>query len=144
MALPEEQQIHENCKLLPGVEVLGKLSKEELAEYQKKSKIWVYPGTFPETFCITAVENAAACNVIIAPLSYGLGSTLQNIPYLKETNLPILSKDTAHLYINSICNVLDNQEMYKECQTQCLHLSNIYSWKRTAEEFINLFNQTEQ
>jgi glycosyltransferase involved in cell wall biosynthesis len=143
-SIPEEQQIHENCKLLPGVEVLGKLSKEELAEYQKKSKIWVYPGTFPETFCITAVENAAAGNVIISPLSYGLGSTLQYIPYLKETNLPILSKDTAHLYINSICNVLGNQEMYKECQRQCLHLSNIYSWKRTAEEFINLFNQTEQ
>lgn len=143
-AIPEEQQIHENCKLLPGVEVLGKLSKEELAEYQKKSKIWVYPGTFPETFCITAVENAAAGNVIIAPLSYGLGSTLQNIPYLKETNLPILSKDTAHLYINSICNVLENKEMYKECQRQCLQLSNIYSWKRTAEEFINLFNQSEQ
>lgn len=143
-SIPEEKQILENCKLLPGVEVLGKLSKQELAEYQKKSKIWVYPGIFPETFCITAIENAAAGNAIIAPLSYGLGSTLKDIKYLSDTKLPILSKDTAQLYINSICNILENKDLYNHCVAQCLNQAARYSWKRTAEEFINLFNQTEQ
>ena len=33
-SVPEEQQIHENCKLLPGVEVLGKLSKEDCGNHK--------------------------------------------------------------------------------------------------------------
>ena len=58
------------------VEILGKLDKKTLSEYQKRSKIWIYPNVginfdeeknwlFHETFCITAVENLLARNAII-------------------------------------------------------------------------------
>ena len=58
------------------VEVLGRLNKKELAEYQKKCKVWIYPNIgvnvaddgnwfFHETFCNTAVENALARNAVI-------------------------------------------------------------------------------
>ena len=143
-ASPEEIKILDNAKLLPGVEVLGKLSKEKLAEYQRKSKIWVYPGIFPETFCITAIENCAAGSVAIAPMSFGLATTLKGLPYIEATNLPILSKDTANLYVNSICTILENDDIRLNCARQCIEFSKRYSWTRTADEFINLFNQTKQ
>ena len=71
-----------------GVEILGKLGKEKLAEEQSKSKIWVFPNTgivstqpstiyLHETFCITAVENATAGNAIVCFPTGGLTSTLE-------------------------------------------------------------------
>lgn len=139
-----DKAILANVRLLPGVEVLGTLPKKELAELQQKTKIWVYPGIFPETFCITAVENGYAGNVIISPLSYGLESTLGQIGYLKATNLPILSKESADLYKNSIRNILSDDELRKRCAIDCHNICAQYSWERTADEFINLFNQTKQ
>ena len=58
------------------VEVLGRLNKKELSEYQKKCKVWIYPNIgvnvaddgnwfFHETFCNTAVENVLARNAVI-------------------------------------------------------------------------------
>ena len=70
----------------------GRLNKQELAVLQCRSKIWCYPnlgyseldpsGEFGETFCITAVENLAAGNVIIAGDFGGLQTTLQGYPLL--------------------------------------------------------------
>lgn len=58
------------------VTVLGRLTKSELAVKQMQAKIWCYPNlgyyddsrgwSFGETFCISAIENAAAHNSIIA------------------------------------------------------------------------------
>lgn len=141
---PRDSYILENAKLLPGVEVVGKLSKKELADLQKRAKLWVYPGIFPETFCITAVENGYAGNAIISPLSFGLKTTIGDIPYLQTTNLPVLSKETADQYINSIINLLTNDDMRKKCAEQCKYICSQYSWERTTDEFINLFNQTKQ
>lgn len=136
--------ILKNAEFLPGVIVKGKVSKKELAELQKRSKVWVYPGVFAETFCITAVENAMAGNVIISPLSYGLSTTIGEIPYLKATNLPILSKESAQLYLNSVLNILNNDDLRQKCVEQCKSICSQYSWERTADEFINLFEQTKQ
>ena len=67
-----------------GINIKGKLSKKDLAELQKESKIWVYPnhGHFEdgtkvgETFCITAVENAAAKNAIVCAEKHAFTNTL--------------------------------------------------------------------
>ena len=58
------------------VEVLGRLDKKSLSEYQKKCRVWIYPNIgvnladdgnwlFHETFCNTAVENVLARNAVI-------------------------------------------------------------------------------
>lgn len=132
------------ANLLPGVTVLGKLSKRELAEYQKRSKIWVYPGSWPETFCITAVESCAAGCVPICPLSFGLGTTLGTLDYLKNLNLPMLETEAdASLYINEITKLLSDDEYRKNIAAYAMNINNIYSWENTADEFINLFESTK-
>lgn len=130
-----------NSKMLPGVEICEKLSKEKLAEMQKLSKFWVYPGTFPETFCITAVENAAAGNVIVSPLSYGLSTTLSNIDYLKDADLPIMDKSNTESFIKIVEDILTDDNLRLQYANECIKQANEYSWDRATEDFIKLFNE---
>ena len=121
-----------------GVVVLNRLSKEELANYQKQSKIWVYPGTFPETFCITASENVNAGNVVICPLSYGLYTTLENVNYLKEWDLNILTEDNAYTYIEKIVEILNNDDLRIKLASENLNSCD-FSWDKSTKEIIDLF-----
>lgn len=134
---PDAERL-ERAKYLPNVEVLNKLPKEKLAEYQKQARIWIYPGVFPETFCITAVENANAGNVIISPLSYGLGTTLDKIDYLKEWDLPILNEETAPQYVEKALRVLKDDEYCKSLAVQCLNGCKEYNWDRATLEIVNM------
>jgi glycosyltransferase involved in cell wall biosynthesis len=52
---------------LPGVTVHGWVSKGELAAAWRRADIWLYPATFQETFCLTALEAAAAGCLTVAP-----------------------------------------------------------------------------
>lgn len=128
--------------LLPGVEVKGKLSKKELAELQKGSKIWIYPGLFPETFCITAVECCAAGNVIVSPLSYGLKTTIGSLDYLQKFNLPLLyTEEDGKKYVDIVRNILTDENYRLHLAANSLALAKNFSWEKTAIEFINLFNE---
>lgn len=140
---PKDYYLLKKAELLPGVEVLGKLSKEDLASYQKRSKVWVYPGQFPETFCITAVENANAGNVIISPLSYGLSTTLNDIQYLKDLNLGILNKENAQEYVDLTIKVLTNDEERLKLVNECINGCKTYSWDRAAQEIIDLLESPQ-
>lgn len=79
--------------LSDGIINLGSLTKQQLAEEQKKAKIWCYPNIgisdldgrlFKETFCITAVENAAAKNCILTTKLGGLGTTCKGVNFLSD------------------------------------------------------------
>ena len=140
---PKDYHLLRKAALLPGVEVLGKLSKKELAQYQKQSKVWIYPGQFPETFCITAVENANAGNVIISPLSYGLSSTLQNIQYLKDLNLDILDKDNAQKYVDLTVKVLTDDSERLKLVNECMCGCKDYNWDRTTQEIIDMLESPQ-
>ena len=140
---PKDYHLLRKASLLPGVEVLGKLSKKELAQYQKQSKVWIYPGQFPETFCITAVENANAGNVIISPLSYGLSSTLQNIQYLKDLNLDILDKDNAQKYVDLTVKVLTDDSERLKLVNECMCGCKDYNWDRATQEIIDMLESPQ-
>lgn len=87
-SLPEK---YSHCN----VKVLGRLSKKELAECQKRCKLWIYPNLgvnldseinfwFHETFCVTAVENVLALNAVIClgDGKDGISTTLEDCELL--------------------------------------------------------------
>ena len=125
------------------IHILQTLSKRELADFQKRSKVWVYPGTFQETFCITAVEQCAAGNVAITPLSFGLKTTLKDIEYLNHFNLPILTEENSQIYADFVCRMLEDNNLRKIFATECINAANKFSWTRACEEIIDIFNQTD-
>ncbi len=93
----------------PNIKYLGQLSKNDLAKEQLKAKIWCYPNlgfakngiSFKETFCITAVENAAAGNCIITTALGGLGTTCSGIQFVSN-----------EFYINEKIHNLENYGKY--------------------------------
>ena len=134
----KDMDLLKRAEFLPNVEVLYKISKKDLAMYQQQSRIWIYPGVFPETFCITAVENANAGNVIISPLSYGLSTTLDNIDYLKEWNLPILTEETAPQYVEKALKILNDDEYSTSLAKECIKGCKQYNWNRATLEIIDM------
>lgn len=137
----EDKMMYERYSMLPYVKMSTKLPKEQLANIQKQSKIWVYNGVFPETFCITAVENAAAGNVIISPLSYGLKTTLSGIKYIKDFNLDILNKDNAQQFVDIAVKVLTDDKFRIKCAKESMKAANQYSWSNTVDELEKMFNE---
>jgi len=52
--------LYKQCELLDNVTLVGNLTKKDLAALQKKCDLCVYPTSFEETSCITAMECMAA------------------------------------------------------------------------------------
>lgn len=127
------------CKLLPNVEVYRGLSKAELAKTQCESMFWMYSGTFPETFCISAVENCAAGNFIVAPMSYGIRTTLEGL----ETGIsPVgeLNDVNAQQHIDLFEGHLAMSEEEKaKYRVKVIKIAFKYSWMRSAREIEEKF-----
>ena len=96
------------------IKYLGQLSKVDLAKEQCKAKIWCYPNlgfadnepNFKETFCITAVENAAAGNCIITSALGGLGTTCKGIDFIPNefyVNEKIHNLESYGQYLADLC-----------------------------------------
>lgn len=126
----------------------GKLSKRDLANLQCKSKIWCYPNLgytnkdgsniFGETFCITAVENLIANNIIIAGNYGGIQTTLKGYPlvgtqfYQNGKILPhkheMYGKYLAKYCINALTNNYKPIYNYKNTK---------FTWNNAYNTFIN-------
>jgi len=98
---------------------LGKLGKQELAKEQLAAKIWCYPNlgytdfgdgkhnSFYETFCITAVENGLANNIMLITDKGGFATTCKDIKFLSneyyDKNNKIINEDEYAKYIAKMC-----------------------------------------
>ena len=67
-------ELYRRCAETPGAEYIGSVGQHRLAEELAGSAVLAYPSTFPETFCVAAVEAAAAGAMIF---STRLGALLE-------------------------------------------------------------------
>jgi len=61
---------------LPGVTMRGWVSKDELAAAWSRTETWLYPCTFAETFCLTALEAAASGTLVVCSELAALQNTV--------------------------------------------------------------------
>lgn len=145
-------------KIMEGITILGKQTKQELADLQKQAKIWVYLNygideeTYfrcHETFCLTAVENAFAKNALICSNATGLASTLEGYSGYIGTNLDLsyfnmtrevrnLLKDEA---IDKAITLLTNEEERLDLANEAFNICKKYTWENAADEWIEMFNK---
>lgn len=136
-----------------GVNFLGKLGKQDLCDYQKRSKIWIYPnlgylGTdyspFQETFCITAVENGMAKNAIICGKNGGLIDTLDGYSNLIGEEFfkkgYISSNYDMEKYIHMIANeaikILKDDEYRIKKGEEAYNICKKYTWAEAVETWL--------
>jgi glycosyltransferase involved in cell wall biosynthesis/tetratricopeptide (TPR) repeat protein len=128
----------------PGVEYLGRVSKVELAEHQKESKVWLFPTNFTETFCIGSLENGISKNALITTDLAGLSSTVGSAGVLYSPEG--LSRDNDYppefcdKFIKTSIRMLKDEEYRKKWADKAYSkMSGQYSWSKIADDWIKRF-----
>lgn len=139
------------------IRILGKLSKEELYNEQRKHKVWFYPGTFAETFCITLIENIMNDNIVVSPFTYGMAGTLE--PFVEEIKCGdgfFNQSDiiyTSALSANMIIKILSNEQYRQKVLNEQYgkikeYIREKYNWKYSVEcyldNYISVLNSKKQ
>lgn len=143
-----------------GVVVHGNVPKEKLIELQKNAKIWIYPNTGlledgslnDETFCITAIENGLAENVLILAEKTCFKTTLEGYTNfvgteLFDENKNVLNEDLIDEFCKKLAEnaikMLKNEEYLR--RNYICHLAKnicrMYTWDNVADGFINEFEK---
>ena len=153
--------VPESYATLPGIRILGRVSKKELAQLQLESKIWVYLNYgideetgYPahETFCITAVENAIARNALVCSNASGLATTLEGYSGLVGTDLDLsfdnMNNETRNELKNQIVervvHLLYEDESGMECHRLAVEASSLcskYDWWKAARNVLQIMGE---
>jgi len=98
------------------VKFLGNLSKRQLYSEMFSSKLLVYPCTFFETFCLTALEFQATGGVIITSDIGALATTVSshNIKIEGSPN----SQEYQHRFKYNVNRLLSNKDLLKQLSSQ--------------------------
>ena len=111
-----------------GIHYYGWVSKKEIAEAWKTSQYWLYPCTFMETFCLTALEAAKSKTLAITNNLAALKNTVGNRGIIIEgdsTTKEWQEKTLKHIKELLTTDTDDtnmNTDFYKE------HIENNYNW----------------
>jgi glycosyltransferase involved in cell wall biosynthesis len=89
--IPEQQdltahgELYERCRRTDGVDYVGSVSQPRLADELRSINALAYPNTFPETFCVSAIEAlASGCRIVTTDLG-ALPETTANFADLVPT-----------------------------------------------------------
>lgn len=127
----------------PGVVYHGRVNKQELAIAELSSSLWVYPTTFSETFCITAIEAQAAGMPVICSNYAGLQTTVGSSGILvgNGSKSAALTKDYRIEFAEKTIEILKNKELWNKYSKMGLENAAKYTWEVVAQQFIALFNK---
>jgi GT2 family glycosyltransferase/tetratricopeptide (TPR) repeat protein len=143
---PEELKYIEAIEKLietqPGVNYVGRVDKETLAQYQCESKIWLYPTWFSETFCITLVENGMAGNAAVTVPYAGILTVGGDAPvYIKgpEDMHPSkwsTSEGFAKKFVEATVRILKDDSLRLELANKLSRQVEKYTWDQVADSWM--------
>ena len=122
------------------VNFIGSLSPNELYTNIKKSEYWVYPSTYDETFCITALEMMVGGVKIISTDTGNLKHLLDNRAGVVDSTTPV---GVITQSIMDTINFLDERT-----STQQTYLKNAYqyainqNWSNRYNDWIAMMEET--
>lgn len=128
------------------VRFIGKLQKQALYHEMQKHKVWFYPGTFAETFCITLIENVLNGAKVVSPLTYGTGSTIFEpekfkMKYDFDHNYYEAVKEAAQMIINILKQPYTKEEKYESIKEK---IRTTYNWKYSVDQYLTHFDKYKQ
>lgn len=123
---------------------IGCLAKIDLYREMSQRYCWVYPTWFPETFCITLLENIMCENDIITYAKFGMASVIE--PFVNDISLKHSFYGTEEEFdlaldetVDRINESLDNHEKGQELRMELKNyvLTN-YTWDKIADKWLKL------
>ena len=126
---------------LDGVRLLGRIPKRELARHQAESEIMVYPSTFDEMYCISAIE----CLAVGTPIVSTARAAMKERVVTGETGFLIDGhpKDPHYKreFIERILALLDNPDTLKKFSQKSIDLSRHENYATLATRWEAEFNR---
>jgi len=131
-------RIEAELKERPYVKYHGNVQQDVLAMHFMESEIWLYPASFIETFCITAIEAMAArCY----PVATAIGALVNTVGQFAKLGMADLLDERAvtvgaqQLYAQRVISALKEKKWQKiDYDTESL------SWESVAKEWIAHFD----
>jgi glycosyltransferase involved in cell wall biosynthesis len=112
------------------IRYLGNLNAENLYKEMSITEYWLYPTTWPETSCITALEMLMSEAICIYYPVAGLVNTMENC------GIPIERGNE----ISTIISLTD--DVKKELRENGKKYAKSCSWKNRAEQWIHIINDS--
>ncbi len=134
-ALAEYEALKQELQSLPGCVVHGNVKQSELAREFMRSSILLYPNTFEETSCITAMEaQAAGCAVVTSDLG-ALRETIGSAGFLIRGMPP----DTRYMhdFIAATDKLLSDDQCFAAASSAGLEKRSQLSWSTVAQSFLS-------
>lgn len=146
--------IQDEFKNRPGINILGKLGKDQLYSEMQKHAVWFYPSTYPETFNISSIEAAMCGNSLVLPIKDGMASTFDIFSNLSMKNRFYCQwhcKDGSNeLAIPEAVDMIVSgiKEYYHPANIQLResianHIRKNYSWSKVASMYEQLFKEID-
>lgn len=109
-----------------GVIFHGRVGQQEIAESYLRSQLWLYPTTFEEVSCITAMEAQAAGCKIVASRWGALPETAPGAWFVDPVCLPINGRQYEQKFLESV-----HEAMIEDT----VQITTPRSWQQVAEEW---------
>ncbi len=113
----------------------GWVSKKGLQRYWSTASIWLYPCTFMETFCITALEAAASKTLAVTNDLAALQNTVGDRGIV--TSGDPRTNEWQQKAIDKIVDVLGDENKMVELVDKNRQWAEEYDWKKLVWRFVN-------
>jgi glycosyltransferase involved in cell wall biosynthesis/ubiquinone/menaquinone biosynthesis C-methylase UbiE len=132
----EYEWLYDKLRSLDGVEYFGSVPQQRLAKEMLAAEVLVYPNTYPETFCITALEAYAAKTPIVTSHYAGLKSLSEVIGdagvFLKGNPY---SAEYKQSFIDAVVSILQNEQTFV--------WNKDFSWAKVIPDWKRLFDDVD-
>jgi len=128
--------LYKQAKQLPNVNYIGYETNEYILEHMTDYDLYVYPSTFEETFCVSAMEALAAGVHVITNNFGALYETCSEWPvYVNYTdNYETMARDTAAA-IEVAANYLHEPFIQEHLDEQQKFYKRFYNWNKKGMEW---------
>ena len=114
----------------------GWTSKKELAQSFKTADVWLYPCTFLETFCLTALEAAISKTLVVTSNLGALKETVGNRGIMIDGDAKTTEWQKKALH--SLFEVLSDKKMKNSLIEKNYLWAKKMSWKRKSNDLLEI------
>jgi glycosyltransferase involved in cell wall biosynthesis len=129
------------CRMTEGVNFVGSVGQDTLAEAMYQSDVFAYPSTFPETSCIALMEAMASGCIIVSTTLGALRETAAGFGNLLDPPAETgrLAEVYAQFALQTIRDAYKNPDQWvaRLDEQRTFSLKN-YSWNARAKEWEEL------
>jgi glycosyltransferase involved in cell wall biosynthesis len=130
------EELYEQARQLPNVNYIGYKPNEYIIEQMPNYRMFAYPSTWEETFCISAVECMAAGLIVLTTNFGALYETCSEWPiYINyEKDRIHLAKSFAYA-IDVAAKQIEEGVMTEHLQAQQNFYKRFYHWEKKGREW---------